>query len=126
VELLLKSTALLFVSHYEGYGMPPQEAQSIGCPVILSDIRCHRTVYANPRRLSQLPEELQYAPPFIDPNDEHALASEMQRMIDDVDHRARLRAAGIAYSETFSARDTAFALQSAFESAAIKQASGRA
>jgi glycosyltransferase involved in cell wall biosynthesis len=46
VELLLGCTALLFVSHYEGYGMPPQEAQSIGCAAILSDIRCHREVYA--------------------------------------------------------------------------------
>lgn len=37
LEALSRSTALLFLSAAEGYGLPPLEALSVGCPVIVSD-----------------------------------------------------------------------------------------
>jgi glycosyltransferase involved in cell wall biosynthesis len=36
LEALSRSTALLFLSEAEGYGLPPMEALSVGCPVIVS------------------------------------------------------------------------------------------
>jgi len=126
VELLLNCTALLFVSHYEGYGMPPQEAQSIGCPAILSDIRCHRVVYADQLRFDQLPADLREVPPFVDPGDEHGLAREMQRLCEDREHWIRLGRAGLAYSATFSSAATAHALQAAFSAVESPWGSGEA
>jgi glycosyltransferase involved in cell wall biosynthesis len=114
VELLLNCTALVFASRYEGYGMPPQEAQSLGCPAILSDIRCHRVVYADQLRFEQLPEELRVAPAFVNPDDEQGLALEMQRLCEDQEYRVRLGRAGLAYSATFSSAATAHAWRGAF------------
>lgn len=116
VRLLLKATALLFVSRYEGYGMPPQEAQSIGCPVVLSDIPCHRAVYADASRLAQLPEALRQLPPLVGVDDAEALAQEMRRLLEDQLWRQQLAQAGLAYSATFSAEATARALLAAFRS----------
>jgi glycosyltransferase involved in cell wall biosynthesis len=117
VRHMLSCTALLFVSRYEGYGMPPQEAQSVGCPVVLSELPCHRQVYADPTRLERIPAPARLAPSFVEVDDFHALAQEMRRLIEDTQYRSRLRQAGLAYSETFSARATATALSRAFETA---------
>ena len=114
VHHLLHCTALLFVSRYEGYGMPPQEAQSVGCAVILSDLACHRHIYGDAARLGKLEHEARSAPPFVGVEDTEHLASEMQRLIEDGAYRAKLRRAGIAYSKTFSPEATAQALKAAF------------
>jgi glycosyltransferase involved in cell wall biosynthesis len=112
--LLLKAVGLIFVSKLEGYGMPPQEAQALGRPVILSDIPCHRAVYDDPGRWAAVPIELREPPPFVDVNDVQSLASQMQRLLEDSAWRARLAAAGQAYEQTFSAQATGTALHSAF------------
>lgn len=117
VRLLLEAAALLFLSRLEGYGMPPQEAQSIGCPVVLSDIPCHRAVYADQKRLAQLADDERQPPLLLDPDDEAGLAAEMERLISDPQYRLELRRAGLAYSATFSAEATAAALHAAFEAA---------
>lgn len=39
--------ALIFPSLYEGFGLPPLEAASTGCPIICSDIPVMREVYGN-------------------------------------------------------------------------------
>jgi len=117
VSYLRRATALLFVSRYEGYGMPPQEAQSVGCPVVLSDIACHRAVYADAQRLAMLPPELAVAPPLVGVDDAEALAQQMQRLLQDDAWRALLSRAGLAYCETFSAGATAQALRAAFTAA---------
>jgi glycosyltransferase involved in cell wall biosynthesis len=124
VKQLMQATALIFVSRYEGYGMPPQEAQSLGCPVVLSDIGCHRAVYDDPLRWGRLPRERRQPPPFVDPDDPGALADELQRLIELPLWRRELARAGVAYQDTYSAQETAAALQSAFD-AALKTPAGR-
>jgi glycosyltransferase involved in cell wall biosynthesis len=115
--LLLASTALLFVSRYEGYGMPPQEAQSIGCAVVLSDIACHRAVYDDAGRWAQVDAALRHPPPFVAVDDVNALAQQMSLLIGDEQYVQQLRRSGSAYQATFSAEATAAALRQAFESA---------
>lgn len=114
VRLLLSCTALVFTSHYEGYGMPPQEAQSIGCAVILSDIPCHRAVYADTARWQRLPTGERVPPPFVESHDDRALADAMQRLIMDSAYRCALRRSGLAYSRTFDAAATAKGLCRAY------------
>ena len=118
VRKMLSCTALLFTSRYEGYGMPPQEAQSVGCAVVLSDIACHRSVYADPERLQSVPEEYRLSPLFIGADDVHGLAMEMQRLMEDLPYRANLRRAGLAYNATFRPEHTAAALKRAFAATA--------
>ncbi|MCC7478851.1 glycosyltransferase family 4 protein [bacterium] len=114
VRQMLGATALLFVSRYEGYGMPPQEAQSLGLPVVLSDIPCHRAVYDDPARLSHsAPAGRPTA--FVDPGDAGALAAEMQALAADAEYWQQLSSAGLLYQQSFSAMETAGALRRAFE-----------
>ena len=46
-KAILNSKALVSASLYEGFNLPPLEAQSLGIPVILSDIPVHREVYGD-------------------------------------------------------------------------------
>ena len=68
----LYSHAVLFVypSLYEGFGMPPLEAMSAGCPVLVS-------------RLSSLPEICGDAAHYFDPAIEGALERELGRLLGD-------------------------------------------
>lgn len=46
-SLLNNAEAFVYLSFYEGFGLPPLEAMCIGCPVIVSDIAAHREVCGN-------------------------------------------------------------------------------
>ena len=118
---MLHCTALLFVSRYEGFGLPPLEAQSVGCAVVLSDLPCHRRIYADPVRLKPLPAEIRCAPALIGPDDPQGLAAEMRKLIEDRDYRFKLCRAGLAYSATYTPQATASAMSEAYR-AALKPA----
>ena len=45
IKAIAQSRALISASLYEGFNLPPLEAQSLGVPVILSDIPVHREIY---------------------------------------------------------------------------------
>ena len=46
-KLYSNAKMLVFPSFYEGFGLPPLEAMSCGCPVIISDIPVLRELYEN-------------------------------------------------------------------------------
>ena len=48
-QLLRTAAALLTASREEGYGLPVVEAQSAGCPVVLSDIPIFREIAPSAR-----------------------------------------------------------------------------
>lgn len=44
-ELYQKARLFVYISLYEGFGIPPLEAMSSGCPVLISDIACLKEVF---------------------------------------------------------------------------------
>jgi glycosyltransferase involved in cell wall biosynthesis len=59
-SLMNNAEAFIYVSFYEGFGLPPLEAMSLGCPVVVSDIPAHREVcgdaalYADPYNIEDI------------------------------------------------------------------------
>jgi len=47
VSLMNNAEIFIYLSFYEGFGLPPIEAMYMGCPVIVSDIPAHREVCGN-------------------------------------------------------------------------------
>lgn len=71
VGLYKGATAFVFPSSYEGFGLPPIEALSLGCPVIASDIACLREV---------LPKE---GIVWFRDGDEHDIIRALEQVLDD-------------------------------------------
>lgn len=96
------ANALIFPSRYEGFGLPPLEAQSLGCPVVSS-------------RAASLPEIAGDAALFFDPDDTASLLAELNRLdsesglADDLRHRGLVNAKRYRWDD--SARTILAALQ---------------
>ena len=84
----------IYPSYFEGFGLPPLEAMQCGTPVITGD----RT---------SLPEVVGDAGLMVNPFDESAIASAIERLIDNPPLRAELRAKGWQRAATFSWQETA-------------------
>lgn len=80
---------LVYPSLYEGFGLPPLEAMSMGCPVVSSN--------AGP-----MPEVAGGAAYFFDPSDVEAIRSAMERVAFDTGEREALIAKGLERSKQFS------------------------
>jgi glycosyltransferase involved in cell wall biosynthesis len=87
---LLRSAAVLaYPSRYEGFGLPPLEAMSVGTPVVAT-------------RAGSLPEVLGDAAHLCAAGDRDGLAAALTAVLDDGGHRADLAARGRARAATFS------------------------
>jgi glycosyltransferase involved in cell wall biosynthesis len=99
-DTLLKSLyqhaqALVYPSLYEGFGLPPLEAMSCGCPVV-----CSRT--------SSLPEVVGSAATFFeDLSSAEELAAAMTRVVTDSTYRQQSIQTGLVQSKAFSWQQTA-------------------
>jgi glycosyltransferase involved in cell wall biosynthesis len=89
-----RALALTFPSRYEGFGLPPLEAMTCGCPVIISN-------------QPALVEVAGDAALQCDPDDTAKLAHLMRQIHDDTALRARMIEAGRARSAQFTWRSTA-------------------
>jgi glycosyltransferase involved in cell wall biosynthesis len=89
-----RARAFVFVSKYEGFGIPPLEAMSVGVPVLSSN----RT---------SLPEVCGDAAVLVDPDDDAAIARELKRLCTDEALRAQLIERGRAQYAKFTWRRTA-------------------
>jgi glycosyltransferase involved in cell wall biosynthesis len=87
----LYSHALCFVfpSRYEGFGIPPLEAMSCGCPVVVA-------------RSSSLPEVCGDGALYCDPEDPADLAARIREIRDDPDRVASLIGQGRERAGRFS------------------------
>jgi glycosyltransferase involved in cell wall biosynthesis len=65
-KLMINAAAFIYVSFYEGFGLPPIEAMSMGCPVIVSDIPAHKEVcgeaaiYVDPYDVNDIEQKIIY------------------------------------------------------------------
>ena len=83
------ATAFVYPSLYEGFGLPPLEAMSCGCPVITSNC-------------SSLPEVVGAAGLQVDPYDVPALTVAMERVMTDQALADNLRYRGLERARGFT------------------------
>ena len=96
-NLYANAQVLVYPSEYEGFGIPPLEAMSCGCPVACS-------------RSSSIPEVVGDAAEFFDPASVDSIRAALERLAGDDTRRRSLIAAGHLQSKRFSwdkcAKDT--------------------
>lgn len=76
-------------AYYEGFGIPPLEAMTLGCPVVCSNA-------------ASLPEVCGDAALYFDPFDEGDISAKIGRLMRDKPLQDRLRTLGSAQAERFS------------------------
>jgi glycosyltransferase involved in cell wall biosynthesis len=86
----VEADVLVFASTYEGFGLPIVEAQAVGRPVVTSNV-------------SSMPEVAGGSACLVDPFDVTSIRAGIRRVIEDVEYRADLVAAGARNVERFRA-----------------------
>jgi glycosyltransferase involved in cell wall biosynthesis len=89
VWLYQNSRALIFPSKYEGFGLPPLEAQMLGCPVVTS-------------HAASLPEVCGDGALYFDPDDPATLIAQLDRLEADAGLADDLRHRGAVNAKRFS------------------------
>ena len=87
--LYSSARVLVYPSLYEGFGIPPLEAMSFGCPVI-----CANT--------SSLPEVVGDAARLFDPTSESDLRAALEAVVFSSEYTVRLKANGLERVKMFS------------------------
>ena len=95
--LYRNARALVFPSKYEGFGLPPLEAQKLGCPVVTS--------FA-----AALPEVVDDAGLYFDPDVPASLIDALDRLESDESLGRDLRSRGLVNAERYSWHQTAIAI----------------
>lgn len=92
------AACFIYPSLYEGFGLPPLEAMTCGCPVVVSNV-------------ASLPEVCGKAAAYFDPRDPADVASSLSRVLGSRTYRSELREAGLARSRLWTWRDAASRLE---------------
>ena len=88
-QLYKKAAAFIYPSFYEGFGIPPLEAMSLGCPVICSDT-------------SSIPEVVGNAGRYFDPSDTDSITHAIERVLQSSSYRDELIKNGYMNCSNFS------------------------
>jgi glycosyltransferase involved in cell wall biosynthesis len=92
--LISNSVGLLYLSKYEGFGLPPLDAMGLGCPVITT-------------KYSSIPEICGDAVLYVEPNDINEVAEKMLLLENNNDLRDDLRRKGLIQASSFTWGKTA-------------------
>lgn len=82
VRAFVEADLLAFASTYEGFGLPVIEAQTVGRPVLTSDVSALREVAGEESAC------------FVDPRDVDSIRRGFERILDDAAYRTRLTSKG--------------------------------
>ncbi len=93
-SLYLHASCFIFPSFYEGFGIPPLEAMSFGCPVLASTASAVREACGD-------------APLYFDPRKPEELAQRVREVFSDSALRARMSAAGLERARLYSWMESA-------------------
>jgi glycosyltransferase involved in cell wall biosynthesis len=107
--LYASATVFCFPSLDEGFGLSPLEAMACGTPTVVSDHPALRETCGD-------------AAIYVDPLDPAAIASAIDRLMDDPSARTRLRDLGLARVQTFSWEASARRLLESLHEAARSRA----
>jgi glycosyltransferase involved in cell wall biosynthesis len=107
------ATAFVFPSLYEGFGIPPLEAQACGCPVIAA-------------RAASIPEVLGESALYFDPHDVEDMAFCMTRVLLDERLRDDLRRRGQANVARYSWQRSARQVSQLIDSVLAERSASRA
>ncbi|HBB36907.1 MAG: glycosyl transferase, group 1 [Candidatus Moranbacteria bacterium GW2011_GWC1_45_18] len=88
-ELMKKAEVFLFPTFYEGFGLPILEAQSVGTPVVTSNI-------------SSMPEVAGDGSVLADPKDPNAIAEAVYKLVSDESHKNDIIKKGLENAKRFS------------------------
>lgn len=102
--LLAHAAVFAYPSVYEGFGLPPLEAMSLGVPVVASTA-------------GSLPEVLGDAADLVEPGQADALAAALTRALTDEDHRETRVARGLDRAAQYTWPACATGLLSLYETA---------
>ena len=103
-RLYRESTAFVFPSRFEGFGLPPLEAMVRGCPVIVSDIPVLHEVAGD-------------AAVYVEPGNAEAFAAAIVSLLDSPGEQERMSRAGRARATEYSWERTAAATRASFAAA---------
>ncbi|AZI39613.1 glycosyltransferase family 4 protein [Epilithonimonas vandammei] len=103
VDYYSKALAFIYPSFYEGFGIPPLEAQACGCPVILA-------------KTSSLPEVFKDSGLYCDPHSEIELKNIMIELIKNQKLRIELSEKGYKNADRFSWKKSGVAFKNIIDS----------
>jgi glycosyltransferase involved in cell wall biosynthesis len=88
-QLYAQAAVFVYPSLYEGFGIPPLEAMSFGCPVVCGEV-------------ASLPEVAGDAASYFQPDEPESLAAAIERVVAQPDYRADLVSRGHQRLKLFS------------------------
>jgi len=94
MRIVAEAKALVYLSEYEGFGLPPLEAMTVGCPVVTT----HET---------SLPEVCGDAVCYVDPRDRRSVIATLREIEQNPSLREDLMTKGLARSKLFSWKKSA-------------------
>lgn len=94
VALYNRASVFVYPSLYEGFGIPPLEAQACGCPVICS-------------KMASLPEVGGDSVIYCDPYDKEDMTQKIKMILDDKDKQNELKQKGFENIRRFSWEESA-------------------
>ena len=100
--LYQQALCMVYLSHYEGFGLPVVEAMASGCPVIASSVSC-------------LPEIGDDAALYCEPEDEQSLVEMLNKITSDEELRKSLSEKGKRRSQFFHPEERVNALMELYQ-----------